>query len=142
MLDQILGLLPAVNAMLISTSGLFILLGISAARRGSLALHRRRMLTATALAAGFLVLYLIRISLGGLTPFQGPASIRGIYLLILFSHVLLATVQVPLVLMALYYGLRENRLRHRRIGHVAYPIWLYVSVTGVLVFGLLHYDYT
>jgi putative membrane protein len=141
MLQQVLGLLPAVNAVLISTSGLLILLGVGAIRRGDRMLHRRRMLTATGLAAAFLILYLTRLSLGGITPFHGPAALRGIYLFILFTHVLLAMVQTPLVLVALYHGLRENVESHRRIGRFTYPIWVYVSVTGVLVFGLLHYDY-
>lgn len=141
MLQQVLSWLPAVNATLISTSGLFILLGVRAIRQRKQELHRRRMLTATALAAAFLVLYLTRMALGGLTPFQGPAGVKAVYLVILFSHVTLAMVQTPLVLVALYHALRQNFAGHRRIARVTYPIWVYVSFTGVLVFGLLHYDY-
>lgn len=138
---QILAVLPAVNAILISTSGLFIVAGVAAVRRGDRALHQRLMLVATSLATLFLILYVTRISLGGMTPFQGPAVVKRVYLAILASHVLLAAVQLPMTLVTLYRALRGNFPSHRKIARITYPIWVYVSFTGVLVFSLLHYHY-
>lgn len=138
---QILSVLPLVNAILISASGVFILLGVAAIRRGEDARHKRSMLIATSLASLFLIFYVTRISLGGMTTFQGPHTVKLIYLFILFSHVALATVQAPMTLVTLYRALRGNFPSHRRIARFTYPVWVYVSFTGVLVYGLLHYPY-
>ncbi|MBP2018106.1 putative membrane protein [Symbiobacterium terraclitae] len=140
-MEALLAVLPTVNAILISVSGVLILLGIRAIRRGEQDRHRRAMLTATGLAALFFVLYLTRVALGGLTSFNGPAALRPVYLAVLFSHLTLAIVQVPLVLVTLYQGLRGLFPRHRRLGRVTWPIWVYVSATGVLVYGLLRFPY-
>lgn len=140
-MDQILAIMPAVNAVLISTSGLFIIDGVRSIKRKDQVRHKRDMLIATALATLFLILYVTRISLGGLTPFTGPASVRTIYLFILITHVGLAMIQTPLVLLTLYRAFTGRYPSHRAIARVTYPIWLYVSFTGVLVYGLLHYPY-
>lgn len=140
-MEALLAVLPTVNAILISVSGVFILLGIRAIRRGEQDRHRRAMLTATGLAALFFVLYLTRVALGGLSSFNGPAALRPVYLAVLFSHLTLAIVQVPLVLVTLYQGLRGLFPRHRRLGRVTWPIWVYVSATGVLVYGLLRFPF-
>lgn len=140
-MERILAILPAVNAVLISTSGLFILDGVLAIRRGDEARHKRDMLMATSLATLFFVLYVTRIGLGGMTPFAGPQVVKYVYLAILISHVGLATVQTPLVLLTLYRALRGLFPSHRAVARITYPIWLYVSFTGVLVYGLLHYPY-
>lgn len=137
-MQGLLEILPTVNAVLISTSGLFIVAGLHYIRRGQRERHQQAMLTATALAGLFLVLYLLRISLGGLTPFRGPDPARAVYLVILASHVVLAMVQAPMSLVTVYKGLRGDYPGHRRLGRVTYPIWLYVSVTGLLVYTLLH----
>jgi len=139
--DRILAVLPTVNAILISVSGVFILLGIRRIRRGDRDGHMRAMLTATTLAALFFILYVIRVSLGGLTPFTGPGWLRPIYLAILFSHLTLAMVQTPLVVVTVWRGLRGALPAHRRLGRVTWPIWVYVSATGVLVYGLLRFPY-
>jgi putative membrane protein len=140
-MDQILAIMPAVNAVLISTSGLFIIDGVRSIKRKDQVRHKRDMLIATALATLFLILYVTRISLGGLTPFAGPASVRTIYLFILITHVGLAMIQTPLVLLTLYRAFTGRYPSHRAIARVTYPIWIYVSFTGVLVYGLLHYPY-
>lgn len=140
-MGQVLSILPAVNATLISLSGLFILRGVRAIRRGEHARHKRDMLLATGLAALFFVLYVIRIGLGGMTPFTGPSGVRTVYLAILASHVGLALVQTPLVLVTLYRALRSRFPKHRSAGRLTYPIWLYVSFSGVLVYGMLHFPY-
>ncbi|HYF76301.1 MAG TPA: DUF420 domain-containing protein [Symbiobacteriaceae bacterium] len=140
-MEQILGIMPAINAVLISTSGLFIIGGVVVIKRGQRERHQKAMLTATSLASLFFVLYVTRLALGGMTPFQGPPAIKMIYLGILASHVLLATVQAPMTLVTLWRALRGNWSSHKRIARFTYPIWIYVSFTGVLVFGLLHYDF-
>lgn len=140
-MERVLTALPTINAVLISVSGAFILLGIRAIRRGEQDWHKRAMLTATGLAALFFVLYLTRVTLGGLSTFSGPPGVRRVYLAILFSHLTLAIVQVPLVLVTVYQGLRGLLPLHRRVGRVTWPIWVYVSATGVLVYGLLRFPY-
>ncbi|MFZ5817761.1 MAG: DUF420 domain-containing protein [Bacillota bacterium] len=140
-MDQILAIMPAINAVLISASGLFIIDGVRSIRRGDEVRHKRDMLIATSLASLFLVLYVTRISLGGLTPFAGPATVKYIYFFILFTHVTLALVQTPLVLLTLYRAFKGLFPAHRTVARLTYPIWIYVSFTGVLVYGLLHYPY-
>lgn len=140
-MDQILAIMPAVNALLISTSGIFIIDGVRSIKRGDQLRHKRDMLIATSLATLFLILYVTRLSLGGLTPFAGPLAVKYIYLAILASHVTLAMVQTPLVLVTLYRALKGAFPSHRAVGRFTYPIWIYVSFTGVLVYGLLHYPY-
>ena len=140
-MDRILAVLPTVNAILISVSGILILWGIRLVRRGEPQRHQRVMLTATALAALFLVLYVTRVFLGGLSTFSGPGWLRPMYLAILISHFTLAMVQTPLVLITVWRGLRGLLPSHRRLGRVTWPIWVYVSATGVLVYGLLRFPY-
>jgi len=139
--DRILAIMPAINAVLISTSGLFILHGVRLIRRGDERGHRRDMLIATSLATLFLILYLTRLALGGLTPFQGPTVIKYIYFAILISHVGLALLQTPLVLLTLYRAFTGAFAKHRVIARWTYPLWVYVSFTGVLVYGFLHFPY-
>lgn len=141
MLQEILPILPLVNALLISTSGVFILMGVAAVRRGDRALHQKRMLVATGLAGTFLIIYLTRLYLGGLTVFPGPHWVKMLYLFILFSHIGLALVQTPLVFALLWHAYRKNHRSHRKLGRITYPLWVYVSFTGVLVYGLLHFPY-
>ncbi len=140
-MDQILSIMPTINAVLISTSGLFILHGVRLIRKGDELGHKRDMLIATGLASLFLILYLTRLALGGLTPFQGPLVVKYIYFAILISHVGLAMVQAPMVLVVLYRALKGSFAQHRAIARITYPIWVYVSFTGVLVYGLLHFPY-
>jgi len=140
-MDTVLSVLPAVNAVLIFSSGLLIIAGVSAMKRGHREKHQRLMLTATSLATLFFVLYVTRISLGGLTAFAGPGTLKVIYLAILASHVALALVQAPMTLVTLYRAFKGNFPSHKKVARVVYPIWVYVSFTGVLVFGLLHFPY-
>ncbi|HWI50960.1 MAG TPA: DUF420 domain-containing protein [Symbiobacteriaceae bacterium] len=140
-MEQILRILPAVNAVLIFSSGLFILAGVAAIRKGRRERHQKAMLIATSLATLFFILYVTRIGLGGMTPFRGPFAVKVIYLGILASHVALAMVQAPMTLVTLWRAFRGNFPSHARIARFTYPIWVYVSFTGVLVFGLLHFKY-
>jgi putative membrane protein len=130
--------LPAWNALLNATSGLLVVLGFRAIRAGDRARHRRLMVAAVAVSTVFLVSYLVRVGLSGTHRFPGGGLLRLAYLAILASHTLLAAAAPPLVLRTLFLGLRERFDAHRKVARVTFPIWLYVSVTGVLVYVLLY----
>lgn len=135
----ILAALPAVNAVLVTLSGVFIVIGVRHVRHGRQEAHQRSMLTATALAGLFLVFYLYRLSQGGLSVFPGPDWARNIYLFVLFSHIAIAIVSSPLVLIVLWQAARRNFTAHRRMARYTYPMWLYVAGTGPLVYLMLHH---
>ncbi len=99
--------------------------------------HKASMLAAFALGCLFLVGYIIYHSSVPSTSFGGEGVIRPIYYTLLISHILLAIVVVPFVLLALYHALRSNIDRHKRVVKIAYPVWLYVSISGVLVYLLI-----
>lgn len=126
------------NTTLILVSGLAILLGYTFIRRGRVALHHRSMLTGTAFAALFLVVYVIRASLFQTKLFAGEGLIRAVYLTILASHTLLAIAVGPLALLTLYRALRGDFQRHKRIARITLPIWLYVAVTGWIIYWMLY----
>lgn len=130
-------LLPALNAALNATSAVLAWRGLRAIRRGDVARHRRLMLAAAGASAAFLASYLLKTALFGTTPFAGPSWLRVPYLLILATHMGLAALATPLVVVVLLLGLRDRREAHRRLARVTLPAWLYVSVTGVLVYLLL-----
>lgn len=99
------------------------------------------MITATVFAALFLIVYVMRALLLGATPFQGAGWVRTLYLVILGSHMVLATAVAPLALITLYRAWRRDFRRHRRIARVTLPTWLYVVVTGWLVYWMLYVLY-
>lgn len=129
--------LPAWNAFLNSLSATFIVIGYVYIRKGDAPAHRRWMLYAVGSSGLFLVSYLIKTWLHGTTPYGGEGLIRTIYLMVLFSHLTLAIAIVPLVLVTVVRGLQHKYDRHRKIARWTLPIWLYVSVTGVIVFLML-----
>jgi putative membrane protein len=133
--------LPTLNAILNFSSAVMLLIGHSRIRSGDRAGHRRWMLRAVACSAAFLVSYLVFHYLHGSTKFTGEGLIRTAYFAILTSHTILAVVNVPLVGFGLYHALGERYDRHRRIVRWAYPVWLYVSVTGVVIYLLLYHLY-
>jgi uncharacterized membrane protein YozB (DUF420 family) len=130
--------LPALNACLNATSALFLLLGYRAIRRLEIVRHRRFMIAAAATSAVFLASYLTYHALVGSVRFTGQGPVRTLYFAILISHTILAIAVLPLVLRTLYLGLRRRDDRHRRIARWTFPIWLYVSVTGVVVYVMLY----
>ncbi len=132
------GGLPAWNAALNATSGILLVLGRRAIRAGDRARHRRLMIAAVAVSALFLVSYLARVALTGLHRFPIGGPVRALYLALLGSHTLLAALAAPLALWTLALALRERIAAHRRLARVTYPVWLYVSVTGVLVYLMLY----
>lgn len=130
--------LPALNALLNGTSAVFLVLAYVAIRRRDVATHSRRVLVSLGASALFLVSYIVYHSVRGDTHFGGQGLIRPLYFFILISHVSLSAVALPLVLLALFFSLSGRFARHKAIARYTFPIWLYVSVTGVLVFALLH----
>jgi putative membrane protein len=130
--------LPALNACLNATSALFLLLAYRAIRRREIERHRGLMLAAAITSAVFLVSYLTYHARVGSVRFTGQGPVRTIYFAILISHTILAVTVLPLVLRTLYLGLRRRDGQHRRIARWTFPIWLYVSVTGVVVYVMLY----
>ena len=130
---------PAINAALNLTSFVFLVLGRVAIARGDEALHKRRMLSAFAASTVFLVSYLIRFATTGAHKYPGDGWDKTVYLLILFSHMVLAVVLVPLLLGALRRALRRDFIAHKKLVKFAWPIWFYVSITGVLVYLMLYH---
>ena len=133
-----LSYLPSVNAGFNSASLIFLLCGYFFIRRKQIVAHRPCMLSACFTSALFLVSYLIYHYYVGSVPFKGEGWIRPIYLSVLISHVILAAAIVPLALITLVRALKGNFERHKRIARWSLPIWLYVSVTGVIVYGMLY----
>ncbi len=129
----------ALNAALNGLSAILIVAGFVAIRRRRRAVHHRLMVSATVVSAVFLVSYLLRFALSGAHRYPGAGAWRAIYFTVLASHMLLAVATPPLVLRAIWLATRERIVEHRRLVRVAYPIWLYVSVTGVVVYLLLYH---
>jgi len=133
--------LPAVNATLNAIAGTLLVCGYVMIRRGRIQAHRRFMLSAFATSALFLVSYLIYHANVGSRPFPGQGPVRFVYFSILITHVILAAAILPLALITLTHALRERFERHVPIARWTLPIWLYVSVTGVVVYLLLYQLY-
>ncbi len=134
-------LFPALNAILNGTSAVLIATGRALIRRGKMAAHRACMIAAVICSSAFLVSYLWYHAHVGSVRFQGQGAARPVYFAILISHTLLAAVVVPLVIVTLVRGLRARFDRHRAIARWTYPIWLYVSVTGVVIYVMLYHLY-
>lgn len=130
---------PALNAALNLTAFIFLVLGRVAIARGDDALHKRRMLTAFWASGVFLVSYLIRFATTGAHKYPGAGWDKILYLAILFSHMALAAILVPLLLGALRRALRSDFAAHKRLVKYTWPIWVYVSVTGVIVYMMLYH---
>lgn len=133
-------MLPRINAILNGIATILLLIGLLLIRRGKWKAHRNVMLAAFGTSVLFLASYLTYHYLqGGVsTPFGGEGAIRGVYFFILFSHIVLAAVVPVLAIITLNRGLRKRYPRHRKIARWTYPIWLYVSVTGVLIYLMLY----
>lgn len=131
--------LPALNAALNTTCTVLLVLGYRFIRRGEKTAHRNCMVAACATSVAFLVSYLVYHYHAGHTRFENPAWFRPVYLLILLSHLLLAVAIVPLVLVTLGRALRGRFERHRAIARWTWPVWIYVSVTGVVIYALLYH---
>jgi uncharacterized membrane protein YozB (DUF420 family) len=131
--------LPLVNATLNALSAVFLACGYRFIRQGRRRAHRNCMLAAVAASTIFLVSYLTyHLLVHSVTRFQHPAWFRPIYLLILLTHTVLAATVVPMVAVTLFRALKARFDPHRRIARWTWPVWMYVSVTGVLIYLLLY----
>ena len=130
--------LPMVNAMLNTISGILLTIGYVQIRQRKITAHKKCMLTAFAVSVLFLISYVIYHANTGSKPFTKQGWIRPVYFTILISHIILAFVIVPLALRTLYLAWRERFEQHRRIAKITFPIWLYVSVTGVIIYLMLY----
>lgn len=130
--------LPALNAVFNGLSALALTVGFVCILRGKLAAHRNAMLTAFVFSSLFLVSYITNHYLHGDTRYPVGAPHRTLYLVMLASHVLLSVVALPLVLVTFFLSLSGRFALHKRVARWTFPIWLYVSVTGVLVYVMLH----
>jgi putative membrane protein len=133
--------LPALNATLNALSAIFITTGYLLIRRGERVLHKRCMLAALVTSSAFLVSYVIYHANVGSRPFPGVGGIRVVYFAILITHVVLAAAILPLALTTTARGLRAQYDRHVRIARWTLPLWLYVSVTGVVIYLMLYRMY-
>ena len=129
--------LPALNAVLNGLSAISMCVGLFYIAQGRWQAHRRWMITALGFSTLFLASYILHHHLHGDTPFQGTGIIRAVYFFILITHVLLSIVALPLILVTVFFSLTGRFRLHKRIARFTFPIWLYVSVTGVVVFLLL-----
>jgi putative membrane protein len=136
---SVTSLLPTVNALLNATSAVLLFLGWRAIRAGRRELHRAFMLAACSSSVLFLVGYLTRLALTGTHRFPGDGALRAAYLLVLGSHTVLAAATLPLALRTLQLSLSSRFPEHRRIARVTFPVWIYVSLTGVAVYVLLYH---
>ena len=130
--------LPTLNAALNATSGILLLIGYVLVRRRRLRAHRAVMLAAFGVSVLFLVSYVIYHANAGSRPFPGRGAVRGVYFFILVTHIILAALIVPMAIVTLSRGLREQFDRHVPLARWTLPIWLYVSVTGVIVYLMLY----
>jgi putative membrane protein len=138
---SIASMLPAVNAGLNALSACLATAGYIYIRRGNATAHKRCMLSAVAVSALFLAGYLALRYVAGMTRFPGQGWFRSVYFAILLSHTVLAAVIVPLVLLTLVRGMQGRFDRHVRIARWTLPLWLYVSITGVLIYWILYRVY-
>ena len=130
--------LPAVNAALNGIAATLLAAGYMCIRRGRVDLHRRCMLAAFATSALFLVSYVAYHAQAGSRPFTGEGAVRVVYFTVLVSHIVLAAAILPLAIVTLRRGLRRDDARHVALARWTLPIWLYVSVTGVVVYWMLY----
>ena len=130
--------LPALNATLNATSGTLLLIGYVLIRTRHIEAHRRTMIAAFTASCLFLVSYVVYHAQVGSVPFTRQGWVRPVYFTILITHVILAAVTLPLAVMTLNRGLKGRFAKHRALARWTFPLWLYVSVTGVLVYVLLY----
>jgi uncharacterized membrane protein YozB (DUF420 family) len=134
-------ILPHVTAALNAVAGLLLVIGLVLIKSGRKQAHRAVMTTAVAVSALFLVTYLIHHMVTPLFAFAGHGVIRPIYFTMLFSHVTLAVLVTPLVIITFLRARRGAFDRHRALARWTYPVWLYVSVTGIIVYLMLYHIY-
>jgi putative membrane protein len=129
--------LPSLNAIINATCSVLLIASFMAIKKRNIALHKKLNLTTFALSAVFLVSYVLYHFFADETTYPAESPLRPVYLFILFSHIILAALVLPLVLMSFYHGLLMNVEKHRKLVRWTFPIWLYVTVTGVIVYLMI-----
>lgn len=140
-MPEYISLLPHLNALLNASSAILLVCGYLLIRRGQIQKHKKCQLSALTTSVLFLISYLTYHYFHGTTRFAGQGIVRPIYFVILTSHTILAVIIVPLVLITLMRALRADFVRHMKIARITLPLWLYVSVTGVVVYLMLYQLY-
>ena len=130
--------MPELNAVLNFSSAAFLIAGYIFIRRGNVNAHKTCMLSACVTSTLFLAGYLYYHWHHGTTRFPGAGAVRTLYFTILISHTILAVVQLPLIFMTLRAALKGNFQKHKKLAKITWPMWLYVSVTGVVVYVMLY----
>jgi uncharacterized membrane protein YozB (DUF420 family) len=131
--------LPVLNASLNGLSAIWLIMGFIFIRLGHVSVHRFCMLVAMSASVLFLISYLLYHFKTGTTTFQSHGWIRPVYFTVLVSHTILAVVNLPLVITTLTLALKGNFTRHRKFARFTWPIWIYVSTTGVLIYFMLYH---
>jgi uncharacterized membrane protein YozB (DUF420 family) len=131
--------LASLNAFLNASSGLCLIAGFILIRRKNVRLHRRAMLAAFGLSSMFLLTYLMHHARVGSVPFQGTGTMRIVYFSLLIPHIVLSAFVVPMALLTIYRGWTDRIALHRKIARITLPIWLFVSLSGVLVYFMLYH---
>ncbi len=130
--------LPLINAVFNSLSTVCLISGYYAIKKKREETHKKFMVSAFLFSTIFLMGYLTYHYHHGSTIFPELGWIKTLYLCILFPHIILAVVMVPMILMTFYHAFRDNREKHRRIARITFPIWMYVSFTGVIIYLMVH----
>lgn len=149
--------LPALNAFLNASCSILLIFSLLAIKRGKIAIHKKINLTAFALSSLFLISYvtahyfipdtkygdLDHDSIMSAAESAAVSGIKPVYVIILLSHIFLAVLVLPMILLSFYYGLTDQRVKHKKLTRFSYPIWLYVTVTGVIVYLMIspYYNY-
>lgn len=129
--------LPALNALLNALAAVALVTGFLFIRSKRIAAHRAAMFTAFVFSSGFLAAYITNYALHGEMHFHGEGTVRLVYFPLLISHIILAVVALPMILITFFLSLSGRFPAHRRLARFTFPIWLYVSVTGVIVYAML-----
>ena len=136
-----LPILPTINACLNATAAVLLFLGWRFIKKGDREAHRKCMMAAVGVSSIFLACYLYYHYTHEETKFAGVGFIRTIYFLILIPHVILATAMVPFVFTALWFARKQQFEKHRKVTRILWPVWMYVSVTGVIIYLMLYVLY-
>ena len=131
--------LADIDAILNGIAFVLICSGLIAIKRGNVELHKKLMLSALGCSALFLVSYLTYHATCESVKYQGEGAKRSVYFVLLITHIVLAAVQVPLILRTAWLGLKDRREQHKKWAKVTTPIWLYVSITGVVIYWMLYH---
>ncbi len=129
--------LPLLHALINGTCSVLLIISYLAIRRKKVSLHKKLNITAFILSALFIASYVTYHYLANETMFPKDNSLRPVYLFILITHISCSAIVLPLILMSFYYGLQNNIVKHRKLTRFSFPIWLYVTVTGVIVYLMI-----